>query len=80
MRHANAEIMKANTFEEGSLKKMLVEAKQEVMEISLDAQEAEEDTRSLELELIEAQAAAERRAEAEEKGKETKEKITELTG
>jgi len=80
MRHANAEIMKANTFEEGSLKKMLVEAKQEVMEISLDAQEAEEDTRSLELELIEAQAAAERRAEAEGKGKETKEKITELTG
>lgn len=80
MRIPNAEIMKNQNHEAISLKDMLQEAKGEVTNAEMKAAQAEEEARSLELELLAAQAAKERREEAERQGKETKEKITEATG
>lgn len=76
----NAEILTTNKRETINMKDTLVEARKEVSAEQLEASEAEENARSLELELMEAQKAQERREEAERKGKETKEKITEATG
>ncbi|MDO8269535.1 MAG: hypothetical protein Q7T54_02590 [Candidatus Levybacteria bacterium] len=80
MKINNAEIIKTNKTEMGNVKDMLQEARTNVSQIELEASQAEEDARSLELELIQAQAAHERREEAERQGKETNEKIAELTG
>lgn len=80
MKIQSAEIIKTNTSEAGNLKDKLQEARVNVSQIEMEASQAEEDERSLELELLQAQAAHERREEAERQGKETNEKISELTG
>lgn len=80
MKQANAEILKTNKNEKLDLSQMLTEARTMVSDEQMEANQAEEDSRSLELELMEAQAAHERKEEAERQGKETKEKITEMTG
>lgn len=80
MKQNNAEIMKNHNSASLDLKHMVEEAKMRVSEEQLEAQESEEEARSLELELLEAQRAHERREEAERQGKETNEKIGELTG
>ena len=76
----NAEMLKTNRIEGTDLKQMLVDAKQMVGEQEMEAGKAEEDAQSLELELMQAQAAHEGKEEAERKGKETKEKMQEMTG
>lgn len=79
MKMNSAEIIK-NQAESGDLKQMLEDAKMMVANEQIEARESEEDAKSLELDLLQAQAAHERREEAERQGKETTEKITELTG
>ena len=80
MKQNNAEILKTNATEAVDLKGMLVKARENVRQEELRASEAEEEARSLELELMQAEAAHEAKEEAEKKGKETSEKISELTG
>lgn len=80
MKVNGAEIIKQQTHESGNLKTALSEARMHVQSEQREAQEAEEEARQLELQLMEAQAAHERKEEAERKGKETSEKIAELTG
>ena len=80
MKRNNAEIIKTNNREATSLTDMLTGAKLMVAQETREANEAEEEARSLELELMEAQAQHERKEEAERQGKETNEKIAELTG
>jgi len=80
MKQNTAEIMKNNNAELGNLKQMLESGQMNVLTIEMDASEAEEDARSLELELMQAQAAHERKEKAEQQGKETSEKIAELVG
>ena len=76
----NAETLKTNTNENLDLKQMVEAARMDVSTEQMETQEAQEDARSIELELQEAQALHEKREEAERQGKETSEKITELTG
>lgn len=80
MKNTNAEILKTNMTESVNLKEMLANARGVVGDEQLKAHEAESDARSLELELLQAQAAHEAKEEAERKGKETSEKIDEVTG
>ncbi len=80
MKQNTAEIMKTNSTEGMDLKQIQKEVEMKVSGEQLEASQAEEDARSLEMELREAQAAHERKEEAERQGKETNEKITELTG
>ena len=75
-----AEILKTNNKEGMDLKEMHREITQMKDEEVIEASENEEEARSLELELMEAQAAHERKEEAERQGKEVKEKMRELTG
>ncbi len=75
MKVNSAEIVKASNHEAGDLKQMLEDAKMIGAQEQLDAHEAEEDVKSLEIELMQAQLAHERKEEAELKGKETSEKI-----
>lgn len=79
MKIHNAEIMKG-TKTEMNLEDVVKSAELTVQAIEMEAGQAEEDARSLELELIEAQAAHEKKEEAERSGHETNEKITELGG
>lgn len=55
----------------------LSEAQMKVSKVEFDAAAAENEARSLQIELLKAEAAAERKHEAQEKGRETKEKIGE---
>ncbi len=80
MKQNNAEIMKNTNSESLDLKQMVEESKMKVATEQREAHESEEQARSLELELREAQAAHERREQAERQGKETNEKVAELTG
>ena len=80
MKQNNAEILKTNATEAVDLKEMLATARENVRQEELRASEAEEEARSLELELMQAEAAHEAKEEAEKKGKETSEKTSELTG
>lgn len=80
MKQNNAEILKINTNESMDLKQMVEQARMKVSTEQLETNEAEEDARSLELELMEAQVTHEKKEEAERQGKDTSEKITELTG
>jgi hypothetical protein len=80
MKQNNAEIIKTNMTEKMDLKQMVEDARARVSTEELEAHEAEEDKRSLELELMQAQAAHEKKEEAERQGKETSEKITEISG
>ena len=79
MKVNSAEIVKG-TSDRADIKQMLEDATLMVAEQELKAHEAEEDAKSLEIELMQAQSAHERREEAERQGKETTEKIAELTG
>jgi hypothetical protein len=79
MKQNNAEVLK-NTGLENNLKEMLSNSRMSVREEEMEAREAEDDVRSLELELMQAQAAHEAKEEAERKGKETSEKIQEIVG
>lgn len=76
----NAEILKTKRAEGADLKEMVNEFAQVKIEKNLEASEAENDVATLQLELLEIQAAAERKEEAERKGKEVKEKMQEMTG
>jgi hypothetical protein len=78
MKNTNAEIMKGNNTENIDIKQMLSDAKLKVSTEQMEAGQAEEEARSLELELQEAQAAHEKKEEAERQGKETSEKINEI--
>jgi hypothetical protein len=80
MKQNNAEILKTNKAEGVDLKEFLSEARHEVADETQEAREAEEQAQSLKLELMQAQAARESKDEAERKGKETSEKIAEVTG
>lgn len=80
MRNANAEIIKTDKKEAFDMEEFVAEAKMKVTNEQHEAAKAEDEARSLELELREAQVAHERKEEAEHQGKETTEKITELTG
>ena len=80
MRNVNAEIIKNDTTGGMDMKEMVIHVKEMVGQGELRTAEAEEDARSLELELMTAQAQHERREEAESRGRETNEKISELTG
>ena len=76
----NAEIIANNKVESVDMKDLFSVAREERDTVEQGANEAEEINRSLELELMEAQNARERKEEAERKGKETKEKISEMAG
>ena len=80
MKLTNAEIIKTNSSEQASLKDRLVDAQNVASEQESELHEVEEDARSLDLMLQQIQATHEKKEEAERKGKETSEKITELTG
>ncbi len=80
MKLTNAEILKRDTTEAIDLKEMLSTAREHVRQEELRASEAEEEARSLELELMQAEAAHEAKEEAEKKGKETTEKIESIAG
>lgn len=80
MKMNNAEIIKTDKAENLDMQQLVSEAKMKVEKEQHDASQAEDEARSLELELREAQVAHERREEAEHQGKETTEKITEMTG
>lgn len=80
MKNTNAETIRVERHEQMDLKEMVTEAKMKVQTEQLEASSSEDEVRSLELELREAQVAHERREEAERQGKETNEKIAELTG
>jgi len=80
MKLTNAEILKTNSAEGVSLKDRLSEAQNIASEQEMKLHETEEDARSLELMLEQIEATHEKKEEAERKGKETSEKITELTG
>ena len=75
-----AEILKTNKKEGMNIEEIRQEVTNMKEEVVTDATEAEETARSLELELMEAQAAHERKEEAERSGREVKEKMQELTG
>lgn len=79
MKMNSAEVIRGSR-ESIDLKQMLEEAKLKVAEEQLEASEAEEEAQSLELELLQAQTSHEQKEEAERKGKETSEKIAEVTG
>jgi len=80
MKLTNAEILKTNSAEGVSLKDRLSEAQNIASEQEMKLHETEEDARSLELMLEQIEATHEKKEEAERKGKETREKITEMTG
>ena len=80
MKLTNAEILKTNSAEGMSLKDRLSEAQNIASEQEMKLHETEEDARSLELMLEQIEVTHEKKEEAERKGKETSEKITELTG
>lgn len=80
MKLTNAEILKTKSKETIDTGQMLEEARMNVQKVEFEATDAENEARSLELELMKAQAAHERREEAERQGKESNEKIAELTG
>lgn len=80
MKNANAEILTNERHEQIDMKELVTEVKLKVQTEQLEAVRAEDEARSLELELQEAQVAHERREEAERQGKETNEKVAELTG
>lgn len=75
MKSNNAEVLKNTNNEKFDLKQAVENARMQVSTEQLEAQEAEEEARSLELELMQAQAAHEKKEEAEKQGKETGEKI-----
>ncbi len=79
MKQNNAEIFKANKVDV-DLKEMLSMARENVQREEFEVSKSEEEARNLEIELLQAQAANERKEEAEKKGKETSEKIQEITG
>lgn len=76
----NAEILKTNSHEGMDMEEIHQEVTEMKDELVTGASQAEEELRSVELELMEAQAAHERKEEAERKGKEVKEKMQEMTG
>ena len=76
----NAEILKTNSHEGMDITQIHQEVTEMKSEEVTEATRDEEELRSIELELIEAQAAHERKEEAERKGKEAKEKMQEMTG
>lgn len=80
MKNMNAEVLKNTNMERFDLKQAVENARMQVSTEELEVQEAQEEARSLELELQEAQLAHERKEEAERQGKETAEKIGEVTG
>ncbi|HVZ66722.1 MAG TPA: hypothetical protein VG917_00500 [Patescibacteria group bacterium] len=55
----------------------LSEARMQVAKVEFDAASAENEERNLEIELLKAEAAKERKEQAERQGRETKEKIGE---
>lgn len=78
MKLTNAEIIKKDQAKDTG--QLLENARNDEQNIEFKAQKAEEDARSLEMVLMQAQAAHERKEEAERHGKETSEKIAELAG
>ena len=79
MKLTNAEAITGQNGGE-NLRDIVQNAEMKVGQIEMEALEAQEEVRSLELELLEAQAAHEAQEATEQKGKETGEKIGELTG
>lgn len=80
MKLTNAEILKTNSSEDISLKDRIPEAENVASSEEMKLHDAEEDARSLDLLLQQIEATHEKKEEAERKGKETSEKIAELTG
>jgi hypothetical protein len=80
MKLTNAEILKTNTAENVTLKDRISEAENKATGEELKLHEAEEDARSLDLLLQQIEATHEKKEEAERKGKETSEKIAEISG
>lgn len=78
MKNITGETIKGNA--EINIENVVREVQIKVQTEQVAAQKADEEARSLEMELMEAQVAHERKEEAERKGKETQEKVTELTG
>jgi hypothetical protein len=79
MKQNNAEVLKNTNTERFDLKQAVENARMQVSTEKLEAQEAEEQAKSLEIELLQAQATHEKKEEAERQGKESAEKINELS-
>lgn len=79
MKTNNAEVI-TNRKAEGNIKDLVRQAEMNAEKVAQEAQEAEEEKRRIEMELMEAQASHEKREEAERQGKETADKVAELTG
>ncbi len=78
MREVTGEAIKNNNTErEGG---RLESARMSVGKVEQQAANTEQEERDLQIELLKAEAAAERREEAERKGKETKEKVDGIAG
>lgn len=80
MKNMNAEVLKNTNTEKFDLRQAVESVRQAVSKEQFEANEAEEKARSIEIELLQAQAAHEKKEEAQRQGKETNEKIGEITG
>lgn len=79
MKNISGETIRGNRAE-ANMENILREVQLKVQIEQQEAQEADEEARSLEIELMQAQVAHEKKEDANRKGRETQEKVTELTG
>ena len=80
MRQNTAEILKTNSSEGVSMEERVSDAQMKESNEEVELQETEEQARSLELLLQQIQVTHEKKEESERKGKETSEKIQEVSG
>jgi len=80
MKLTNAEILKTETSDGVTLKERISDAENKASGEEMKLHEAKEDARSLDLLLQQIEATHEKKEEAERKGKETSEKIAEISG
>ncbi len=79
MKNITGETIKGAT-KEVNMEQIVRDVQIKVQIEQMEAAEAQEEALNLEMELLSAQAAHEKKEEAERKGRETNEKVAELTG
>lgn len=80
MKQTNPEAIKTQNTEAVNLREAVDQGRFMVQKAELEAVDAQQAERQLELELREAQVAHDQKKESEERGQETKEKISEVSG
>ena len=80
MKQINPEAIKDTNREASSSENLVTQARAEVAKVTMEANHEESVQQELQIELMNAQKEAERRKEAQEKNKDTKERIAEVAG